>query len=87
MSKPAVCSDKFEERGVYMQDKSKTFKDAKERYEMCCRICILHGRDERKDCTVCPIRATFLADCGGGMYRMKAEDIVYVNLERASTGE
>ena len=86
MCKP-VCADEFDEYGVNWQTDAKTFKDAKTRLETCCRICIQNGRDLTKDCKACPIRATFLAECNGGMYKMKAEDIVYVNLERASTDD
>ena len=83
--KNPIATNRFEEVGVNLQERAKTFKDAKERFDASCTKCTF--RRTPHDCKACPIRATLLANCDSGWYRLKAEDYLWIDLERSSVDD
>lgn len=80
--KNPIAKDRFEEIGISMQERAKTFECAKQCFDSSCTRCTFRTRPH--DCEACPIRATLLANCDAGWYRLKAEDYLWIDLERSS---
>lgn len=74
-------TDRFDEIGVRTQRYSQSFLESKACFERSCMLCTMRKRPA--DCSACPIRKEFL-ERSDGWHRMKLEDYVYVEEERAS---
>ena len=61
MTRP-VATNKFEELGVKLQESSRNWDQAVQRFDRSCTLCSLHDHDGRKDCGGCPIRAALLSN-------------------------
>ena len=57
-----VASNRFEELGCKMQENSRNWDDAVQKFDKSCTLCTMHDHDGRKDCASCPIRAALLAN-------------------------
>lgn len=62
-SRVLIARNHFEEMGVSLQDSSKTWKQASDRFDRSCTICCMHN-NRASDCDACPIREAFLANQG-----------------------
>ncbi len=81
MSNP-ICRDRFEEIGTAMQEKARTFEQAKRCFDISCTKCTFRSRPH--DCECCPIRATLLAKADHEWYKLRAEDYLWLELEQNS---
>ena len=81
----ANATNRFEEIGIVMQETAKTFAQAKERFEKSCTLCCLRNRVGKGYCEQCPIRKALLGIAeDGGWHTLKADDYLWLELERAS---
>lgn len=76
---PIVTRDRFEERGVALQDNARNFRQARRLFDKSCTLCMLYGRNA--DCDACPIREAMLA--GSQCHKLTDEDYVWLRMEVA----
>ena len=79
MENVIVAGDKFEEKGVLLQDTARSFRQSRRRFDKSCTLCTLYGRG--KDCNNCPIREALLA--GAEFHRLTDEDYLWLRKETA----
>ena len=82
MTGKPIAKDRFDEIGIAYVDSAKNFKEATRRFDEVCMRC--HIRKEFQDCGGCPVRATILANADNCMYKLKAPDYVWLEMERSS---
>ena len=77
-------SNKFEEKGMELQNSARTFEQAKKRFNNSCTLCCLRNREGRDNCGECPIRKALLANNGVKWHCTNDEDYMWMELEEAS---
>lgn len=84
MDRP-IARDNFEQAGVDYIDDARSFADAKQRFDECCTTCRFREHyDHSGSCGGCPIRATLLSNVDNEWWILKAEDVLWVEMERSS---
>lgn len=80
-----LVNNKFQEKGVELQETAPTFKSAIKRFDASCIKCCMRNVEGRNDpCATCPIREALLANAAKWRTTNDKDDIWYIELEEAS---